>query len=396
MRYAAMDGLRGLFALWVVLVHAPFLSSIFHTPFVLHPAPMLTVFFVFSGFVVALMYGESIQDGRDAARFLIKRLGRLWPLHAAMLAFLLAFETLRWLAVRHLGVDAAHEPFTDGTNLPAFVENVFFIQAWGWDKPMTWNFPAWTISTEIGAYLVLCAICMLVKTVGSRIALGLVASAIAGFVYYLQADGWTRIGELASVPRAVMEFFFGFTVYFIARRFPFKGFWIGSILEVGSFAGAVAISFARLDGLWLLATGFCFALMGYALACEQGVVSRYARAKVLVWLGDISYSIYLTHVPVIYVIGAVVAVAARYFETDLWTTVDTMVGPREVMDFGGVEVMNAMLALLVVIVVGVSALTNRWIEKPARVWFARFADARFGKRMTPQDRPAAPTPGVAD
>lgn len=394
MRYAAMDGLRGLFALWVVLVHAPFLSSIFHTPFVQYPAPMLTVFFVFSGFVVALMYGAGIQDGRGAARFLIKRLGRLWPLHMALLLYLLLFETARWLAVEYGGIDAAHEPFTEGTTVSAFVENVFFVQSWGWDKPMTWNFPAWTISTEIAAYLVLCAICLLVSSVGARIALGLVCAVVAGVFYYFQADQWTRVGELASVPRAIMEFFMGFTVYFLSQRFPFKGFWLGSILEVGAFAAAVTISFLRLDGFWMLGTGLAFSIFGYALASEQGIISRYARAKPLVWLGEISYSIYLTHVPIIYTLGAVVALAARYFGTEFWVTVDTMTGPREVMDLGGVYVMNAMLVGLVVVVIAASALTHRYIEQPARVWFARLADARFGKQPSPQ--PAPPRRGVVE
>jgi len=393
MRLLAMDGLRGIFALWVVLVHAPFLSSIFQTPFVLHPAPMLTVFFVFSGFVVAMMYGESIKDTNGVARFLLKRLGRLWPLHMAMLLYLLLFESVRALAVNYAGIAATHAPFTDGTNIPAFFENIFFVQSWGWDKPMTWNFPAWTISTEIAAYITLCTICLIVRGVGLRIALGLLCAVIAGSIYYVQAEGWTRIGELASVPRAIMEFFLGFTVFFIARRFPFKSFWLGSVLEVGTFAFTITVSFMRLDGFWMLATSLAFALMGYAFANEQGVISRYARAKPLVRLGDISYSIYLTHVPIIYTLGAFVAVAARMLGMDLWVTVDTMVGPRQVMDFGGgVWLMNLMLVALVAVVICVSMMTHRYIEAPCRVWFAKLADRHFGKQPKAQPAKDAPRP----
>lgn len=380
MRLVAMDGMRGLFALWVVLIHAPFLSSIYNTPFVMYPAPMLTIFFVFSGFVVAMMYGESIQDGSGVARFLLKRLGRLWPLHLAMLLFLLLFVMLRLVVVQATGMEVSHAPFTEGTNIPAFFENIFFVQSWGWDKPMTWNYPAWTISTEIAAYLVLCTICLLVRAAGARIALGIVCAVIAGIVYYYQADQWTRIGELASVPRAIMEFFMGFTVFFIARRFPYKSFWIGSILEVGTLVATIGGSFLRLDGFWLLLISFAFMLMVYAFANQRGIISHLVKAKPLVWLGDISYSIYLTHVPIIFVTCAVVAVAARQVGVELWVMTETIAGPREVMDFGGMWVMNGMLVALVVTVIAVSAVTHRFIEQPCRAWVARLADKHFGKR----------------
>ena len=96
-RFAALDSLRGLCALAVVLFH-------FRTDGVLtNLAPIrrgwmfVDFFFVLSGFVLAHAYFGRI--GRQVAplRFLGLRLGRIYPLHAAVLAAIrdMPLETMR-------------------------------------------------------------------------------------------------------------------------------------------------------------------------------------------------------------------------------------------------------------------------------------------------------------
>lgn len=81
-RYVALDGLRGLAALSVVLYHA---GVGLHRRWLV-PRGYLAVdfFFVLSGFVLARAYGERLADGRmTALEFLKKRYVRLWPVACA-------------------------------------------------------------------------------------------------------------------------------------------------------------------------------------------------------------------------------------------------------------------------------------------------------------------------
>lgn len=81
-RYAALDGLRGIAALGVVLYHA---GAGLHLPWLV-PRGYLAVdfFFVLSGFVLARAYGERLADRRmSGLSFLKKRYARLWPVACA-------------------------------------------------------------------------------------------------------------------------------------------------------------------------------------------------------------------------------------------------------------------------------------------------------------------------
>src|SRR2546430_1942701 len=54
-------------------------------------------FFVLSGFVIAANYQQRLLDGFGVGRFLLLRLGRLYPLHFTMLALFVGVELLRVL-----------------------------------------------------------------------------------------------------------------------------------------------------------------------------------------------------------------------------------------------------------------------------------------------------------
>ena len=50
-------------------------------------------FFVLSGFVLAHAYGERLRSGQvDGFRFMLLRIGRIYPLHLVLLATMILFE----------------------------------------------------------------------------------------------------------------------------------------------------------------------------------------------------------------------------------------------------------------------------------------------------------------
>ncbi|MEI9849679.1 MAG: acyltransferase [Sphingomonas sp.] len=144
----ALTSVRGLAAWMVVLFHIR-LSM----PAV--PEPVLAVlakgylavdfFFLLSGFVIWLSYAGRIREGGPGAvpEFLRRRLARIWPLHL----FVLGSAVLLALMLAATGREAAHFPFAE---LPL---HVLLLQNWGFTSGLTWNDPAWSISCELGAYL---------------------------------------------------------------------------------------------------------------------------------------------------------------------------------------------------------------------------------------------------
>ena len=148
----ALTGLRGLAALLVVAHHLclhlddgdlhPGLRWLF-----LHGYLGVDLFFVLSGFVISMVYGAWFTGAgglRGAAyvRFLLRRVARIWPLHAFVLLVLIGTGT--GAAVLSPQLVAA---------------NLVMVQAWGLSIAI--NPPAWSVSTEFLAYLLFPGLAML-------------------------------------------------------------------------------------------------------------------------------------------------------------------------------------------------------------------------------------------
>lgn len=69
-------------------------------------------FFVLSGFVITHAYVDRLKTADDAAFMMWRRLGRLWPLHLAILAGFIALELMVPIVVSLTGVSrGAASPF---------------------------------------------------------------------------------------------------------------------------------------------------------------------------------------------------------------------------------------------------------------------------------------------
>ncbi|MDO1558287.1 acyltransferase [Brevundimonas sp. 2R-24] len=148
-RGQGLDALRFVAAAFVVLYHlgptAPVpLSQIWP---VMDRGWLATNFFLLlSGYVLGRAYGPRL-DGQPVRpwRFVSKRLQRIWPAQAAVLAGLLALV----LAAALIGQAPDHpERFT----ALGFVSQLTLTQAWGFGGE-GWNEPSWTLSALLVCYL---------------------------------------------------------------------------------------------------------------------------------------------------------------------------------------------------------------------------------------------------
>ena len=108
-RFHALDSLRGICAIAVVLYHNHLVGSITEWTFFSNADLFVEFFFVLSGFVMAHAYGSKRQ--LDLSHFLVSRTFRLLPLHAFMLAVFIALEVLKFAAYKQ-GFGFNQMPFT--------------------------------------------------------------------------------------------------------------------------------------------------------------------------------------------------------------------------------------------------------------------------------------------
>jgi peptidoglycan/LPS O-acetylase OafA/YrhL len=100
-RFVALDSWRGICALLVAIHNLNFGSWLPQVAFVAHSTLFVDFFFVLSGFVISHAYLDKLACPRNVSRFILRRIGRLWPLHAATLAALVGFAALDRLLERN-------------------------------------------------------------------------------------------------------------------------------------------------------------------------------------------------------------------------------------------------------------------------------------------------------
>ena len=141
-RFRALDSWRGICALCVAMLHFPNAGFIHSSAIIQNAGRFVDFFFVLSGFVIAYAFRRQLEAGA-LLPFVIRRIGRLWPLHVTMLAVLVAIALVASLAGLHIS----------GEYYWAIPAHLTMTQSWGYLDFWSWNGPSWSISTEMFAYL---------------------------------------------------------------------------------------------------------------------------------------------------------------------------------------------------------------------------------------------------
>ena len=360
-RFAALDSWRGICALSVVLFH---LNAGVHFHEQLNNGYVaVDFFFVLSGFVIGSAYLDRIGDLGDLARFSLRRVGRLYPLHLAVLLVYLGLELGR------VALGSPHT-FTGERTWPAFFADLFLLQGFnGWD--LTWNMPAWSISIELWTNL---AFAVLALAVGRR--LPWVAAAFAAVMTVLLAltpevpspFSEKEVDILNGAFQCVMEFFLGVAGFSLFTWLRGLGLKPPGWLEFPAVIAAV-LTFAFIGELPGLAPGYIFFAVVMIFAFEAGPVARALKRPWPLRLGEISYSIYLSHS--LYTLAGFMLVKTAGVRLGLpW--LEESEG-RDLLVLGGPWVMDAVALACLVCVVVSSNLTYRFIEDPARIAFNRLS-----------------------
>ena len=358
----ALTSLRFLAAFWVVLYTAwPHLDVGFTPVAVTKGYLGVETFFILSGFILSHVYLEAAGEKRFRyGGFLWARLARVYPLHLVTLFGMIGLGLVAGLA--GLSIDGS---LTDWRSLPA---NLTLTHAWGLAPGSAFNHPSWSISAEWAAYLGFPAFAFLAWRLRNRpvlatalaaaFALGLYA-AFEPLAGYSLTEATFRWGALRIVPC----FALGCALYLVHRRggVPFAG----PIALVSGIAVLASASLGLWDALTVMAAGGLILGLGSLDNARAGVLG----SKVGVYLGEISYSIYMVCAPVLLLTTNVAARLTgaddKRFHIIVW------------------------LALVAAIPVA-AMITCHLVERPARKALRGIADRRAARAAATKARTNSP------
>lgn len=369
-RYRALDSWRGLCALLVVVFHLNQAVnwSLLDAPAIRNFDLFVDFFFVLSGFVIATAYEDRLKQGYGIVPYMLRRFGRLYPLHLAMLAAMLVFAFTR-VPLSEFSLRAV---FDGGIfDFSAIFTNLLLLHGIGAENHLTWNYPSWSISAEFYTYLIFALIWALMAKRALAIAVALAIVCPVLIVAFPEPSL-----SVMTLARCVFGFAAGVLVQHLHRRIgpapralnDAPAATTAELCAVGLCAAFIGFS----DGqIWL--APFVFAAVVFVFGFEAGWLSRLLRTPPFLALGDYSYSIYMTHAVLIFFGWRAVAVMEERLG---WHVSSSPAGDERQLwgssPLAGDAVMLGMLAL----VIAVSALTYAAIEKPGREW-GRVASQRW-------------------
>ncbi|HEV2689890.1 MAG TPA: acyltransferase [Bryobacteraceae bacterium] len=359
--FPGLESLRGIAALTVALYHVSWQSHFVHWSFVRNGALMVDFFFVLSGFVLFHSYGGKLESLSSSLRFMIVRFGRLYPLHLASLLAFVAIECAKWGVVRFHLAAIASVPFAQNTP-GTLISNLLLIHGLGINNQPTWNTPSWSISVEFYIYALFALVVVLFRKKPLLLASS-GALAIVGLIVSWKAAGGLDSTVQYGFFRGLLGFFCGVITWhcYAGLRGRFGGRTLACIAIALGISAVAFLCWMRrgLEDFFAIPL-FVSIVLTIALLDSRG--SSLLDWRGFVWLGTISYSVYMVHPVVIWCFEFVLQYVLKlprpdYYAMNIWTG-------------------DAVVLLYVGVVLAVSGWTYRHIEdrfrqKIRRIWMGR-------------------------
>jgi peptidoglycan/LPS O-acetylase OafA/YrhL len=287
-RFSALDGLRGVAAIIVLLFH---MRRWVGPGFFERGYVSVDLFFILSGFVLAFAYDKKFASGMTVLAFLRERVNRLGPtLWAASL-----FGFLGGLIAVQLKMGLT--PFDICALVFASLRTAFLLPIVGGSSADAFPLDgaAWSLFAEIvvNIALALTARRLTTKTLIAIVVIGWIAVSLEALKFNSLDFGAAQNTILWGTLRAVPAFAAGVLLFRFWQREAFS--WLPSVHP--------AILFGLWTALTLAPGGAFLDLMQTMIAAPITIVllARYEGSvpRVAVWAGAISYPLYAIHLTIL-------------------------------------------------------------------------------------------------
>jgi peptidoglycan/LPS O-acetylase OafA/YrhL len=296
----SLTPLRGIASLWVVLYHYsvtyfPNLHAEGYSHILDKGYLAVDMFFLLSGFVMTHVYYRAFTENVSGhyRNFLVARVARLYPLHLLVLVLFVA--TALTARVMDYAATGSFEtiPLQGARSFGALIANLFMLQGLK-ASALSWNYPAWSISIEFMAYLAFPFVLPVIwrARAAAKLVLALLLFAALAWLAYLTKGDFNQWDGPHALLRCLPEFMLGTLLYSAFQSGVSVALLGRDAVVLAVVAGTVLLLHLGAPDLSIVAA---FAVLILAAVANSGTFARALNIKPLVWLGDISYSLYLIH-----------------------------------------------------------------------------------------------------
>ena len=290
LRFELLDGLRGIAAIAVMIFHFTIVNGLGWLP---GAWTAVDLFYVLSGFVLMYNYGPKITNGMSFETFLGARVLRLWPMHIIGMA---------------LGIVAVRIETGSGMVTPqmltAVALNLFWIPSFnGLAFPMgsateagvlfPFNGPAWSLFFEIVVNILFFGWLTYYKKppTWKNVAGAYVIFVVASRLLRALNPGPVQVDFEIGFVRVTAEFFLGAFIYS-------SGAWrVSRSALLAGLAMLVCLSLLNF-GMWRIAFFNAVFLWPVAITLLANFTASGAFRSLCSYLGNLSYPLYLVHLPI--------------------------------------------------------------------------------------------------
>lgn len=306
----SLTSLRGIAAFIVVVHHFSYyalpktgstLSA--YSDFFRNGYLWVDFFFILSGFIMTHVYiGDFLLRVNFSSyrSYLFSRFARIYPLHIFILSLFLGLEIIKTFLT-------TNSTFTGKFNLTALFANIFLLQAFDLNCPpffwcnTYWNEPAWSISVEFVIYCIFPFLLFFLLNNSEKNDLIIYIFSLFSIlllIIFTRGNLDSIIG-IPSIARCGLECVLGIITYKVYRRDNYKKYFNLNLLAIIAITWIIIIMnyyWHHLRSLhdWLILPAFSLLILAVSVT-NNGVISKTLNSRLMLYLGTISYSIYMVH-----------------------------------------------------------------------------------------------------
>ena len=248
------------------------------------------VFFILSRFVFCYVYNDKIQNNEISfSRFMKLRFCRLYPLFFITLIVVALGQIYRTSSLGSSFIYVNNDVYH-------FILNLLFLQSGWFEKGFSFNGPSWSISVEFVCYIIFYILTSKIKNKKIRLTIDVLIALLGVFLIKAQLN-YPLFND--KMGRGFLCFFVGTILYEI-----------NCLISKSKYKNAVLIGcFAILLTLFALVKLFTVSILGNVqlllsiliaptliiICLNSKIVSKVLNFMPIVYVGEISYSIYLWH-----------------------------------------------------------------------------------------------------
>tara|TARA_B100000902_G_scaffold393338_1_gene447389 strand:- start:2492 stop:3589 length:1098 start_codon:yes stop_codon:yes gene_type:complete len=289
-KFYALETYRGFAALMIAAIHfdvnSPIVNHSLANGYFVH------FFFTLSGFVIFYNYENKVNNLDDLKNFLKKRFFRLYPLHLFFLLIFLMIEFIKYFLEIRYDYKANNLPFSKN-DTDSFFANLFLVHTFL--KEYTFNTPSWSISAEFITYIFFGFLIYFSKKI-------IISLLIVLITFLMRINDDLFFGASHSGYKSLIDCLYSFylgaifcKIYLnINEHYVYKKF--KNYLSF-FFLSLTIFLMIYLNGKLLIILPLIFGLtIMFSCAIEKdNFLGKILLNNFLLYLGKISYSIYMSH-----------------------------------------------------------------------------------------------------